>query len=300
MAVLRGAGEAGFPTLEKGTGLTTIELTELSQIAQRLYHKFPIDKGNGKQRWIEAPNVRLKSVQRSILTEVLYSVQPHEAAHGFVPGRSIVTNARPHVGQAWVANFDIKGFFPATKSKLVRRTLLKYTSLNRGERILLIKLLCRNGALPQGAPTSPHIANLAMYDVDLNIQDYADYHSLKYTRYADDLTLSGDVLPSNLRRFIGASVKQLGYTIAPGKSKRLGRAQRQMVTGLVVNERIGLPRPSRKKLRAILHDAKSNGAEALVKAGLLLSQVEGKIALQMMWDEEGGRQQLLELRDALA
>lgn len=287
-------------TLEKWAGLSASALSELSQKASGLYHKFPIDKGNGKKRWIEAPSNQLKSVQRSILTEVLYQVKPHKAAHGFVPGRSIVTNARPHVGQAWVANFDIKGFFPATKTPLVRETLLKYAFLSDDERTMLVRLLCRNGSLPQGAPTSPHIANLAMYEVDLNIQDYADYHNLNYTRYADDLTLSGSSLPGNLRRFVSAAIRQPGYTIAPGKSKRLGKAQRQMVTGLVVNEKICLPRPYRRKLRAILHDAKSNGDQALIKAGLLLSQIEGKIALQMMWDEEGGRKQLLDLRNSLA
>lgn len=280
-------------------GVTPQSLLDLSRSVNQHYHRFGIDKGNGKKRWIEAPSNFLKYTQKQILLEILYKVSPHEAAHGFVPNRSIVTNAEPHVNREWVANFDIKGFFPATKRPLIKDVLSRYTQLNEDERRVVLKLVSKNGVLPQGAPTSPHIANLAMYEADLKMQHYADVNNLKYTRYADDLTFSGDRLPKELRRFIGRSIRPLGYQIASGKSKWLPQSKRQMVTGLVVNKSIGLPRPERKRLRAIIHDAKMRGEDALDKAGLMLCQVEGKIALQMMWDEASARRQLLDLREAI-
>ena len=272
------------------------KLWQMSRKASKLYHKFSISKGNGKVRWIEAPCPTLKGVQKELLENILYTVLPHKAAHGFVPQRSIVTNAAPHVGKEWVANFDIKGFFPATKTRIVKQTLDRHyrdrwdPETWEADLRAILRLVCRNGALPQGAPTSPHIANLAMYEADVKLQEYSDSHGLSYTRYADDLTFSGEQLPSDLRRFVCAAIRPQGYKIAPGKSKWLGRNKRQMVTGLVVNDKINLPRPQRKTLRANLHDAKQNGNAALARSGFLVEQLEGKIALQ----------KLLELRQALA
>lgn len=275
-------------------------ILDLSKNTKRHYHKFGIDKGNGKTRWIEAPSKLLKFVQKSVLTDILYQIRPHDAAHGFVPCRSIVTNAQPHVGKEWVANFDIEGFFPATKQKLINQVIDRYEFLTSDERKVLSRIVSKGRRLPQGAPTSPHIANLAMYEADVQLQEYALIHGLSYTRYADDLTFSGRSLPRDLRRFISRVIRPLGYKIAAGKSKWLPRSKRQMVTGLVVNDKISLPRPDRKRLRAILHDARMTGDDALEKAGLMLNQIEGKIALQMMWDEPAARQQLFELREALA
>ena len=96
------------------------QLFELAEHAEGNYVRFPLDKGNGKKRWIEAPKKDLKHLQTQILHKVLYKKPPHPVAHGFVPNRSIVTNAKPHVGQNWVVNFDIKDFFPSTKIPLSR------------------------------------------------------------------------------------------------------------------------------------------------------------------------------------
>ena len=82
----------------------------------KLYLRFPIHKGNGKKRWIDAPQKKLKATQKKILFRLLYQQKPHHCAHGFVPKRSIVNNAEPHIGKKWVANYDIKNFFPSTKT----------------------------------------------------------------------------------------------------------------------------------------------------------------------------------------
>jgi RNA-directed DNA polymerase len=278
----------------------TSVLAEISSIAPTCYHRFPLSKGNGLYRWIEAPSPQLKSIQKKILTKLLYTRPAHPVAHGFVPNRSIVTNARPHIGKKWVANFDIKNFFPSTKTTTVLTTLAKYPGFNNAEYGALLQLVCRNGSLPQGAPTSPHLANLAMWEADVKLWGYAKDHTLTYTRYADDLTFSGEHIPDNLLDFLCETLQQSDYYLAPGKSKWLGRHKRQMVTGLVVNEKLNLPRPMRKKLRAIIHDIKIHGLDtALERSTLNLDQLIGQISFQAMWDHQTAKKQIIELAAAI-
>ena len=93
------------------------ELREIVSSIEKAYTRFPLSKGNGKIRWITAPNERLKAIQHQLLYQFFYHVMPHDSAHGFLPERSIVTNAQPHVGQRMVGNFDISDFFPSTKEQ---------------------------------------------------------------------------------------------------------------------------------------------------------------------------------------
>jgi len=275
-------------------------LADVATNAEESYHRFPLSKGNGRKRWIEAPSKKLKFIQKRILEILLYTRPAHPAAHGFVPNRSIVTNARPHVGKKWVVNFDIKDFFPSTKASKVLSILTAYPDFSNAEYGALLKIVCRGGALPQGAPTSPHLANLAMWDADIELWRYANQHQLAYTRYADDLTFSGTHIPSDLFPFLKEILKNYGYRLAPGKSKWLGQHKRQMVTGLVVNEKLNLPRPIRKRLRAIVHDIRTNGIDhALERSTMNMDQIVGRIAFQAMWDREVAHAQIMELADAL-
>jgi RNA-directed DNA polymerase len=276
------------------------QLKELAEHAEENYVRFPLDKGNGKKRWIEAPKKDLKHLQTQILHKVLYKKPPHPVAHGFVPNRSIVTNAKPHVGQNWVVNFDIKDFFPSTKTPLVRDVLVKYDQFSEDDIEIILNICTRNGALPQGAPTSPHLANLALWDFDMSLWKFCLDQGLQYTRYADDLTFSGHKVPEDLRSIVIAELHKLGYRLAKGKSSYRGQHRRQIVTGLVVNEKINLPREKRKRLRAILHDIKQNGIQsALQRSSMELDQLIGHISLQSMWDEEMAQKQITELFEAI-
>ena len=286
--------------LSNVTGYPLSQLEAISAKVDQYYYIFPISKGKTKKRWINAPRKELKHIQSQILHQILYQAPVHHVAHGFVPNRSIVTNARPHIGQKWVANFDIHSFFPSTKTTAVYNTIQRHFSFSEEKTTLITKLCTKAGELPQGAPTSPHIANLVMWDADTQLETYATDNALVYTRYADDLTFSGSDIPPSIRNDIAAIINKYGYSLAHHKSKILGQHKRQMVTGLVVNEKLNLPRPIRKRLRAIVHDIQSNGAQhALSRSTMNLEQIIGRIALQYMWDRDQAEAQLMELAYAL-
>ena len=287
-------------SLENILEIPASQLKEISEQAEQSYLRFPLDKGNGKKRWIEAPKRELKHIQTLLLHRVFYQKPPHPVAHGFVPNRSIVSNAKPHVGQNWVVNFDIHNFFPSTKTKLVTDVLQRYEFFSEEDIEILLQICSRNGALPQGAPTSPHLANLALWDFDMALWKFCLDHQLQYTRYADDLTFSGAEIPQDLYPTVTMELKNLGYRLAKGKSSYKGQHRRQIVTGLVVNEKINLPREKRKRLRAILHDMQQNGVQqALRRSTMELDQLIGHISLQMMWNEEVAQKQLQELFDVI-
>lgn len=221
------------------------------------YCVYPLRKGR-KVRWIEAPRANLKSIQRSLLDETLYTLRATDHAHGFVPGRSIVTNARLHVGRQWVVTLDIKDFFPSITSRQVRAAI--DCLAGEPERLSgITRLLTRHGRLPQGAPTSPQLANLVAAELDHRLARTAGGRGWVYTRYADDLTFSGDSSPHGLVDEVEAELNEHGFRAARGKTHVMGRDQRQLVTGLVVNDRVRLPKPQRRRLRAMLHQAEIIG-----------------------------------------
>ena len=270
--------------LAKALGLNEERLCLLLDSAEKSYHRFPLRTRKRRARWIEAPNPFLKLVQRKLLDRILYQAIPHPAAHGFYPERSIVTNAKKHVDSAWVVSLDIKDFFPSTDLGKVKAALTRFLALDREPLDAILRLVCRGGALPQGAPTSPHLANLTFLDGDELLAELAAEHGLAYTRYADDMTFSGDDLPEDLETRVEEIVGTVGYRLAKAKTKRMGGHQSQKVTGLVVNAGIRLPRRQRRRLRAIRHDLETKGLdEALARSGLKSSsELAGHLAFERM------------------
>lgn len=256
----------------------------LLEQAERSYHRYPQRSRKRRPRWIDAPKPLLKRTQRRLLEKFLYETPPHAAAHGFFPGRSILTNGREHTRKAWVLSLDLKNFFPSTKRSMVEAVLKRFYSFDAKAREAVLRLTCLRGALPQGAPTSPHLANLAFSDGDEELERLAKEHDLVYTRYADDLTLSGDSLPDDLEARIEETVATIGYRLAKEKTKRMGRHQCQKVTGLVVNDGVKLPRIQRRRLRAIRRDLKTKGADwALARSGYRsASELAGHLAFERM------------------
>ena len=286
--------------IEQQLKLSIKIMEQYAKDVESLYYVFPINKGNNKKRWISAPQKEFKHLQNTLLHKILYKAPVHDCAHGFVPNRSIVTNARPHIQKKWVANFDIHSFFPSTKIQAVYEAIQKNFDFSQSLSSLLATLLTLKGELPQGAPTSPHLANLVMWDVDTILNAYSNKNQLTYTRYADDLTFSGANIPRSIQNDIRDILSPFGYRLAYKKSKILGQHKRQMVTGLVVNEKLNLPRPMRKKLRAIIHDIKTNGMEhAIGRSDLNFDQLLGHISLQHMWSPQRAQEQLMELAKAL-
>ena len=219
----------------------------------------------------------LKAAQARILTEILDKVPAHPAAHGFVRGRSIVTNARPHVGQSVVIKLDLRNFYPnVTYSRVV--AIFRSLGYCREAAIWLARLttsaipwnmsapdadeqtktLYGRRHLPQGAPTSPALANLSAFGLDVRLAGLLKTFGGKYTRYADDLTLSGpDDFRYALRCVIPLAeqiVRSERFSLNHRKRRVVRRGRRQVVTGVVVNQKTNIRRDEFDRLKAILHN----------------------------------------------
>jgi retron-type reverse transcriptase len=242
------------------------------------YVRYVVPKRSGGQRVILAPKRELKSLQRRALADLVQKIPTAPAAHGFVSGRSITTNAQPHVGKRVVVGLDLKDFFPSITFPRVRGVYIAHGYSYAVASTLA--LLCteydrepfdRDGEqfyvsigprhLVQGAPTSPALANLVAWRLDRRLMGLAAKYGFSYTRYADDLTFSGDDptvagrLITNIKRIVADE----RFTLNDAKTRVARRSRRQVVTGLVVNDLVATPRQVRRRLRAMLHNA-SRGA----------------------------------------
>lgn len=240
-----------------------------------------IPKARGGLRLLEVPKLQLAQVQQHLLAQLLNNVPVHEAAHGFVAGRSVHTHAALHAGQAVVCAFDLRDFFHSIGAAQIRalwRTLgypsgtanqltaLTTTVTPRPvwERLLEESSITRHQAkrlasphLAQGASTSPSIANLCAFRLDLRLSALAERFGAIYSRYADDLVFSG---PTQLRKdfavlrgWVTAIAADEGFALHPDKTRRMPSHKRQRITGLVVNDGPNLPREEYDLLRAELH-----------------------------------------------
>ncbi|MFO0895816.1 MAG: reverse transcriptase family protein [Pirellulales bacterium] len=221
------------------------------------YREAFIPKRSGGQRRLLVPDAATKALQRRLLRRVLGRLRAHPAATGFERGRSIVDNARPHVGQAIVIHLDVVDFFPST-SALRIEAYFRRVGWNAQAAALLTRLTTYEGGLPQGAPTSPRLSNLVNYGLDARLASYVRRRGGRYTRYADDITISLDRdWGRRARGFVQktrAMLRACGYR-AHGRRKLSirRRHQRQEVTGLVVNDKAQLSRERRRWLRAVKH-----------------------------------------------
>lgn len=266
----------GIRSLARRVGMTTSELRQF----QPRYREHQIPKRSGGTRTLWIPDEATMKLQRTLLATVFSGLRPHPAATGFVPGKSIVDNARPHVGQRVLLKIDIVDFFPATQSQRVT-SYLQRVGWSRGAAKLLTRLVCHQNGLPQGAPTSPLLSNVVNYKLDVNFDRIASRFKGNYTRYADDITFSFPKdHPRKLRGitlYTRKVLKKLGYRIQWKKVRYLRAHQRQTVTGLNVNSIVSLPRELRRKLRAARHRMR-HGQEATWTA----EQLQGWLALESM------------------
>lgn len=270
--------------LADAMGITVAELRFLGfhrEVARtHHYHSFTLPKKTGGERLISAPMPRLKRAQYWVLDNILAKVPAHDTAHGFLAGRSIVSNAAPHAGHDVVINLDVKDFFPSIAFGRIKGV---FRHLGYGEAIAtLLALLCsenraqawqvdgeklfvggkaRERVLPQGAPTSPMLTNLLCRRLDRRLLGLARQLGFVYTRYADDLTFSasGEAARDNVGRLLGRVrwiLRDEGFTPHPDKERVMRKGRRQEVTGLVVNaDKPGVSRETRRRLRAALHRA---------------------------------------------
>jgi retron-type reverse transcriptase len=275
------------------------------------YRRFAMAKKTGGERIISAPMPRLKRAQYWVLDNVLARVPLHAAAHGFVAGRSIVSNALPHVGRNVVVNLDLKDFFPSVAMPRVKGV---FRQLGYSEQVATtLALLCterktdevvvdgekffvghKERVLPQGAPTSPALTNILCRRLDARLQGAAQKLGFRYTRYADDLTFSADATAAKLVGKMLWRAKQIviaeGFTPHPEKEQVMRKRGQQHVTGIVVNSKPSLDRDTIKRFRATLFQVEKDGPQGKQWNGNsnIISALEGYAHFIVMVDKERG------------
>ncbi len=296
-------------------GLTVKRLRWLAYHAEAAtrshYVYFEVPKRTGGMRLLAAPHRELKAAQRWILTNVLAKLAVMDPAHGFVAGRSVVSNARPHVGRDVLLNCDLKDFFPTITFPRVRGV---FEAIGYSPAVAtILALLCTESprakvemdgkaywvavgprALPQGAPTSPALSNQVARGLDQRLAGVAGKLGWSYTRYADDLTFSAGARKREQIPWLIARVRHLakeeGFELNAKKTRVQRAARRQDVTGVVVNDKPSLPREELRRLRAVLHGARATGLSAQNRESRpdFEAWIAGKIAYVHMIDPEKG------------
>ncbi len=278
------------------------------------YRRFTVPKADGSGREIWAPLPRLKAAQRWILREIVEHLPVHGAAHGFLPGRSILSNAAVHTGARILLNMDLKDFFPTVSFRRVKGV---FRNAGYREQIAtLLALLCTESprkvvthddktyyialgprCLPQGAPTSPALTNTLCMRLDRRLSGLARKYGWRYTRYADDLTFSlpekhkGAPKLGALMGGVKMIVADEGFALHPDKTRVKRKGGAQKVTGLVVNGDKGprVPRTIKRRLRAALHNLKQGKP---LPEGESLPHLAGYAAFVFMSEPELGAQLL--------
>lgn len=244
-----------------------IRIAQSSSERKRLYNEHTIQKRGGGMRTISAPEHPIKFLQQQFLKVCTALFPRHKCAHGFEPGRSPATHASNHVRKKWVWTIDIKEFFPSIHWGRVRGMFRVYP-FEAPDHVAqaLANLTTFDGVLPQGAPTSPILSNLICRKLDSRLFQWARTNGYTYTRYADDLTFSTnqESFPTEDQVFIKEIVGDEGFRVHPKKERLMPSYGRQSVTGLVVNEKVNVPREFISGLRALLHNVEEHGWESQV------------------------------------
>jgi RNA-directed DNA polymerase len=287
----------------------------------RHYHYRIQAKRLGSVRLIEAPKPRLKDLQRQILRWILNKIPAHPSVHGFVKGRSIKTFVAPHVGRRVVLRMDLRDFFPTFGGVRIQNL---FRTLGYPEAVAdLLGGICTNATprdiwdeiaadlgpaaveqvrrlyarphLPQGAPSSPALANISFYRLDCRLSAFAESAGARYTRYADDLAFSGgEGLEKRVERFglhIAASLLEEGFALNHRKTRVMRQGVRQYLAGLVTNRHPNVMRRDFDRLKAVLTNCARSGPESQNREGRprFRAHLEGRVAFVENVNPEKGR-----------
>lgn len=242
-------------------GLEHQYICNMAYASDRFYRHFSIPKSNGQARNIDEPLPDLKFVQSWILHNILEKCAVSDYAKAYLKGRTLKHNARFHRAQKIVVTMDIKNFFPSISVKDITE-IFENMGYFHDLSCFLAHLCCYNNVLPQGAPTSPYLSNLRMITLDDKISEYTYEKSIRYTRYADDLTFSGDFNPHFLISNISKFVYNEGFCINPQKTRIARSNTRQEVTGIIVNSHMQLSKEKRKLIRQQVYYIREFGLES--------------------------------------
>ena len=231
-----------------------------------------IDKRNGGKRKLLIPGFNLKLIQTWILHNILYTQPVFTSATGFIKQKSIVDNAIPHIGKEYIFKTDISDFFPSIKFKNVFLLFLNFGYTKEVSNVLAI-LCTYEGYLPQGAPTSPCLSNLIFRDFDKKLENICSLSEYKYTRYADDITISSNEKISSIEvGYLSKTIEQLLQTINNflklnlDKTTVLRPGQRKIITGVLVNETLNVPKKILSEIRLEIYCLQKYGVSNRIEA----------------------------------
>ena len=248
-------------SLEQDLGTSAKTLYAVSNNLGKHYRKVKLPKKNGGFRTLSVPDEVLKSIQRQIAEVLLIHSPTSRYAKAYRFGSSTLCNAKHHVGKQVVLKLDILHFFDSIRYSTVKDKVFPEEIYAEPVRILLTMLCYHKDALPQGAPSSPAITNIILYEFDEQIGQWCRERGIAYTRYCDDMTFSGDFDPAEVIRFVRLELKKMGFLLNEQKTQIQRPGQQQTVTGIVVNEKLSIPADYRRKLRQELYYCRKFGIQ---------------------------------------
>lgn len=223
------------------------------------YRLFTIPKKRGGEREINSPATILLYIQRWIYNNILKTIPLHDNCVGFRTGYSIKNNAEKHLNKEYILKLDIKDFFPSIR---IERVISVFRHIGYTPKIsyILAALCTLDNKLPQGAPTSPYLSNIIAKRLDNRLSKFCEKFGLNYTRYADDITVSGNNFPKKLIEYIENIIDDEGFEVNKKKKRFLYKNNQRIITGVSVNsDKLSIPKIQKRKIRQTIHYIKQYG-----------------------------------------
>ncbi|OCH21580.1 reverse transcriptase family protein [Aliivibrio logei] len=263
-------------------GIEYGELNKMVHDSSKFYREFEIPKRSGGKRCISAPYPSLLMCQDWIYNNILKSRNLHFCAHAYRTKKSIVTNAKKHLGKNALLKMDMQDFFPSIPINWIVNF---FSGLGYSDNVAysLASLCCLNDGLPQGASTSPALSNILLVSLDSRLYKLSKSYNISYTRYADDMAFSGDYVPHKIIEVITDIIYDFGFKVNEKKTKLIIGDKQKIVTGISVQgEFLTLPRKTRRLIKQEIHYINTFGLVSHIgkmkirKPNYLLS-LEGKL-----------------------
>ena len=293
-----------FRSIEQDLGIPIKTLFSVSNSLSSHYKRVKIPKKNGSFRELSVPDEVLKKIQTAIANKILAYEPISKYAQAYKPGASVQRNASYHIGKKKILKLDIKHFFDSILYSTVKDKCFPAERFSEPIRILLSMLCYNRDALPQGAPSSPIITNIIMRDFDEKVGDFCKERNISYTRYCDDMTFSGDFDEKPIIEFVKAELFAYGYLLNSKKTTVVSSSGRQVVTGVVVNEKMTCPAEYKSKIRQEVYFCKKYGVENHLQhihyTGDIRAYVQSLLGrVSFVLQTEPGEQEFLEYKTYL-
>ena len=245
-------------------GYSESYIYSVSNKPSKFYSNFYLPNKKGGYRRISVPYPSLMEIQKWILTNILRKFQVSRFAKAYIKGENIINNAKFHKDQKVLLKLDIKDFFGSINFLHVYKAFIN-VGYSKSVSVLLAKLCLLNNKLPQGAPTSPALSNIIFVKLDEIISKYATKKNIRYTRYADDLTFSGDFSPGLVIHFVRNVLRENQLSLNEAKTRVVRQNNRQLVTGIVTNKKLNAPRALRRELSKAAHYIERHGIQSHIQ-----------------------------------